>query len=135
MNEANDLQQKYMEFQMYEEQLNNMQKQFDQLEENLLEINYIKNSLDELSKVEKGKEILCPLSSGIFVKGEIKKSDEFLVNVGSNVVVKKNLEETKALMDKQKKELEGSKENLSLKYNEYYSRYQELKDELSKLVG
>ncbi len=99
-----------------------------------MEINYIKNSLDELSEIKEGKEILCPLSSGIFVKAKVQKTDEFLVNVGSNVVVKKDLEETKKLMDSQEKELEESRESLTQKYYEIYTGLQELQQELSKMV-
>ncbi len=130
----NNLQQKYMEFQMYEDSLGKIQEQLEQLDENLLEINHIKSSLDDISRVNKGENILCPLSSGVFVRAKIEDTSDFLVNVGSNVVVKKNLEETKGLMDSQREEIEESKERLTQRYNEYYSKYEELRSELSQMV-
>ncbi|MFW6014351.1 MAG: prefoldin subunit alpha [Candidatus Nanoarchaeia archaeon] len=129
-----ELQQKYVEYQTYEEHLKDLQKQLQQVDENILEINYIKNSLDEFSQIKEGKEILCPLSSGIFVKANIRKTHEFFVNVGSNVVVGKDLEETKKLMESQEKEIEKTRENLNQKYYEVYTRLQNLQQELSRMV-
>ena len=46
-----------------------------------------------------------PLSSGIFAKASIKSSSELLVNVGANVVVKKDIASAKKLIQRQMEEV------------------------------
>lgn len=129
-----ELQQKYLDYQKYEEHLKKLQDQHTQLDEQLLEIEYIKKSIDELTETDEGKEMLCPMSNGVFVKGKIQKPDHFLVNVGENVVCKKSPEETKQLMDKQKEEMENNKEHLKQEIQNLQANMQELEQHLQKLT-
>jgi prefoldin alpha subunit len=107
-----ELSQKYIDYQMLEEQLKNIENQLKLISDNLLEIKYITESIDEISKLEKDRIILSPVSPGIFVKAKIQNPGTFYVNVGNNVVVKKNLEESKELMSIQQNEMKNSKEIL-----------------------
>ncbi|MBW2974868.1 prefoldin subunit alpha [Candidatus Woesearchaeota archaeon] len=99
-----ELQEKYMEMKMAEEQIKEMQKQVQLVEQQLIELMSTIQSLEEFKKTGSGTEILVPLSPGIFAKAELKNNREFLVNVGSNVVVVKDIESTKKLMEKQVEE-------------------------------
>ena len=95
------MQELYMELNMANQQLNELQKQIQALEETIQEIEESKKGLNEVSKAEKGKEILVPIVAGIFAKAEIKNSKEFIVNVGANTAVEKSIDDVQTLLDKQ----------------------------------
>lgn len=108
-----ELQKMYLELQLLDEQMKQIQKQIVVLDEQLVELNNTLQALDDFNKTEVGTKILVSLSPGIFTSAELKDNKELLVNVGSNVVVKKTVAETKELL---KKRLDSTKKyrNLTL---------------------
>jgi prefoldin alpha subunit len=105
-------QQKYMELQMMAQQHNQIQKQMQLIQQQIEELNSTKEALDEISKAGIGKEFLVPVSSGVFVKGQIKDTQKIIVNVGSNVAVDKTIPEAKSMVDEQLTEIEQFKREL-----------------------
>lgn len=108
-----ELQKMYLELQLLDEQMKQIQKQIVVLDEQLVELNNTLQALDDFNKTAVGTKILVSLSPGIFTSAELKDNKELLVNVGSNVVVKKTVAETKELL---KKRLDSTKKyrNLTL---------------------
>ncbi len=129
-----ELQQRYLEFQLIEQQSRQIEKQLQVLENQLVEITGVQLSLDDLKEAKIGSEIMVPVSNGIFVKGEVKENKELLVNVGSNIVVAKSVEETKELIGKQQTEINQIKMQLLSEMEKMNNRAMELQDELEKLV-
>ena len=70
------------------------------LDEQLIELNNTIQALDDFNKTAIGSNILVSLSPGVFANAGLKDNKELLVNVGSNIVVKKSVEETKELLKK-----------------------------------
>jgi prefoldin alpha subunit len=130
---AQELQQKYMQLQMFNQQLQQLQQQLEALQTQAVEIQTILLALDDIAKTEVGKEILVPLSSGIFVKAEIKDNKKLRVNVGSNTVVEKSVQETKALLDRQIIELNKLNEDLTGQYTKIAGNAEKMQAELQKL--
>ncbi len=95
-----ELQKMYLELQLLDEQMKQIQKQITMLDEQLVELNNIILALDDFNKTAIGSNILVPLSPGVFANAELKDNKKLLVNVGSNIVVKKNVNETKDLLKK-----------------------------------
>ena len=95
-----ELQKMYLELQLLDEQIKQVQKQLISLDEQIAELNNTLLALDDFNKTAVGTDILVSLSPGIFTKAELKDNKELLVNVGSNVVVKKTVAETKELLKK-----------------------------------
>ncbi len=95
-----ELQKMYLELQLLDEQMKQIQKQITMLDEQLVELNNTLQALDDFNKTAVGTKILVSLSPGIFTTAELKDNKELLVNVGGNVVVKKNVAETKGLLKK-----------------------------------
>ena len=102
----NAMQEKYMEYQMLEEQLKQAQEQVQTLSKQKEELEGLKEAVMEIGKTKEGNEMFVPISSGIFVKAQIKDNKELLVNVGDNVVVPKSIHDAVALIKKQKEEIE-----------------------------
>jgi len=95
-----ELQKMYLELQFLDEQMKQIQKQITMLDEQLIELNNTIQALDDFNKTAVGSNILVPLSPEIFANAGLKDNKELLVNVGSNIVVKKSVEETKELLKK-----------------------------------
>ena len=98
-------QEMYMEFQVLDQHIKQLQKQLDAVTNQLIELTVTRNSLEEFNKLNADKEAFVPLSSGIFAKASIKDTSELLVNVGANVVVKKDIASTKKLVQTQVEEI------------------------------
>src|SRR3989338_3909307 len=103
--EEKELQEKYIEMKTIEEQMKQIQKHANILEQQLMESMAVKQSLDDFKKSNKWDEILAQITPGVFVKAELKDNKEFLVNVGADTVVRKDIESTKVLMERQIEEM------------------------------
>lgn len=112
MPDQSELQQKYLEFQMLDQQLKQTQKQMQLLEEQLVEIIYTQQSLEELKNVQKDTEILVPVSSGIFTKARLEEPGELVVNVGASTAVTKSINSTKEMLGRQIDEVQKLREQL-----------------------
>ncbi len=115
---------------MMDKQIKKIEEQLRLVSEQFLELEYIRQSIGDLSEVKKGKEILCPISSGIFVKAKITDPENFFVNVGSNIVVKKDTEGAQKMMESQAAEIEKTREALVEQYNQLALKMQEIEKEL-----
>lgn len=135
--EEQELQEKYMEMKTIEEQMKEIHQQGQAVEQQLIELINANQGLDDFKKTEKGKEILVPISSGIFAKANIKENNKFLVNVGADTVVEKDIESTKDLLEKQIKELKKLHEHINIQMQKLAINAsvieQELKEMASKL--
>jgi len=95
----------YMEFQMIDKRIKQLQQQLELLTSQLIELNVTSSMLDDFKKIESGKSIFVPLSSGIFAKASITDTSEVLVNVGANIAVKKDIPSTKKIIQNQIEEM------------------------------
>ncbi len=100
-------QEMYMQFQVIDQNIKQLQKQLEMVTHQLMDLSVTRGSLDELDKVKAGNEIFVPISSGIFARAVIKDTSELLVNIGANVVVKKDNASTKKLIQDQIEEVKG----------------------------
>jgi len=97
----------YFKFSMFEKQIKELQQQIEAVENGIVDLTTLNFGLDELVG-NTGKEIYAPLGKGIFVKAKLI-SEELNVDIGSGNLVKKNIPETKELVESQIKKLQGIK--------------------------
>jgi len=112
-------QQKMIELQILNQQAEQLRQYLTQLEEQLENVKNLQESLDAIENEKIGKEMYSPLSSGIFVKTELKENKEVLVAVGAGVIVKKNVKDAKKLL----KEQENKMELIFNNYKEQFERF------------
>ena len=125
----------YTEFQVLEQNIKQLQKQLELITHQLIELDVTNNSLDEFNKINVGKEIFVPLSSGIFAKAEIKDTSELLVNVGANVVVKKDIVSTKKLIQRQIEEINKIQKQMIGELEKLTGHAAQLENQLQGLVS
>ncbi len=129
-----EIQQKYVDYQVLEQQIQQLQKQMEKLDVQSAEVSAVKESIHEMSDAKDSQEILVPVSGGIFFKAKVQDSSKFLVNVGANVVVEKDFEGTKKLIENQMSELEKFKVHVNNQLAEETIKHQLLAEELNKLM-
>ena len=133
--EEKKLQEKYIEMKTIEEHMKEVQKQAQMVEQQLAELITNEQSIEEFKKVKKGDEILVPISSGIFIKAELKDNNEFLVNVGADTVVKKGIDSTKELMEKQVEDMRELHVKISMQLQRLSIHASGIEEELKELVS
>ena len=106
------LQKLYMEFQVLEQQIKQLEKQNTMLNNQLMELMMTNQGLEDTKKIKEGTEILTPLSSGIYAKAQLKDSKNLIVNVGSSITVVKDINSAKKMIEDQIEEIKKLQENL-----------------------
>jgi prefoldin alpha subunit len=105
MVEENELRRRYIESQVIERQMSDIQKQLESLDEQINELRYILLSFDEFKDVKKGDEAFVPFHNGVFIKVKIIDPSEFAINVGSGAIIKKSFDDTKIMFENQMNEI------------------------------
>ena len=95
------IQEKYMEFQMVDAQVNQIKEQLKALDAQATELKNLSENLDELEKVSEDSESLIPVNSGVYLKGKITDKKKVIINVGSNIMVEKDIESAKHMVESQ----------------------------------
>ncbi len=96
--------------QMYEQQIQQIQQQMEAVEHAVIELNSLNLELDEL-KGKKGKEIFASVGRGIFAKAKLL-SEDLMVDIGEKTFVKKNIPNTKKILEEQIKKLKDIQKEL-----------------------
>ena len=128
-------QEMYMEFQMLDQHIKQLQKQLQAITQQLMEFESTSMSLEDLQKVQPGKEIFVPLSSGIFAKATIKDTSELLVNVGANVIVQKDIASTKKLIANQVEEVRKLQKRMADDLEKMTEKAANIEEQLQALVS
>lgn len=128
-------QEMYMEFQVIEQHIKQMQGQLEMVTGQLMELNATSGSLDEFKKISPGREIFVPLSAGIFAKASIKDTSELLVNVGANTAVKKDVDSTKKLIQSQIEEVKSMQTRIINELEKLTGHASQLEMKLQSMVS
>lgn len=96
-----ELQEKYIELQILDQTIKQIQQQLSILDQQLFELQRLNENLEEISKVNLNSDILTPLGAGVFIKTQLKENQEVFMNVGSNVITKKTIAETKKIIEEE----------------------------------
>ena len=99
------LQEKYMEFQILQQQIEQLSKYMEELDAKLEEFSLTKENIEGMEKVPQNAETLVSLAPGIFAQAEIKENKKFVINVGANVLVEKTIPQIAELLNKQIEEI------------------------------
>ncbi len=104
MNESH-IKERYMEYQFLMQQLQQLQENVSALEKHIGDLNSLNVNLTGIKQSKVNSEVLMPLGSGIFLKGELKDNSSVIMNVGNGICVDKTLEEAKDTVSKQLEEV------------------------------
>jgi prefoldin alpha subunit len=111
--------------QMLEQQANQFEEQLATIDQQIGELTILKNNVNSFEKSDQ-KDILSEFGRGIFIKAKVEKK-EFLVDVGSKIMVKKSAKEIREIIDSQIKKFEEIKPQIA-------KRIEQINEELNKLI-
>lgn len=105
MKNEEQLQQKVLQFQMLQQQLEQVNQHLEMLTQQAAELDISINAVKEIGETKINNEILAPLAGGIFLKAELKENQKLIVNVGSGVTVEKTIPQVVELLQHQQVEI------------------------------
>ena len=127
-----EIQQKYMQFQAMQQQLEQISQHLELLNQQNAELDISINAVKELSETKVDYELLAPIADGIFFKGVLKDNQKLVVNVGSDTTVEKSIPEVVKLLEDQKKdvskrmmEADSMMQDMSLQAMQLYQEVEE----------
>ena len=135
MKEEENLQKLYLEFQMLDQHIKQLEKQSAVLNNQLMELMATNQSLDDMKKTDQKTEILVPLSSGIYAKAELKDNKSFIVNVGANTALVKDISSTKKMIEDQIDELKKLQEDLVNQLQTQTLKAASMEQEINKIAS
>jgi prefoldin alpha subunit len=130
-----ELKEKYMQFKQIQEHLEHLGKQAEMFNERNVDLEVTKESLEEIKLTKDKTEILAPLADGIFMKTELRDNSKLLVNIGSDTVVEKSVDEVIELINGQKKELTLKIVELESVMHEMQTNAMKIYQEVEKNMG
>lgn len=95
-----EMQRNIYEFQILQQEMKNLEQQAGEFEERRIEMQIMKQTMDEI-KGRADQSVMFPLGSGVFMAGKVDDDKRAFVNVGAGIIVKKDFEDAKCLIDKQ----------------------------------
>ena len=114
-----------MQLAQFEEEMKELEQRTAMVDQQIIELQGLENNLGEIEKSKENK-ILAGLGKGIFIPAELK-SRELLVDVGSNVIVKKSFADTKEIVNEQVKKMFDFKKRI-------IARMEDIREEIEKLI-
>ncbi len=127
-----EITQKYVEFQVLNQQIQQSQQQLQMLSKQIQELKALSENTKEISKTKENSEMYTNLGVGVHLKSQIKDVKHLLVNVGAGIFVQKTPEETIKIVDKQVIELDKFCTNLSNNIQEQVKKAEILKADIAK---
>ena len=113
-----DMQEKYMEYQMLMQQMQQLRENNTALEKHVAVLFELKENLNKISSVKPESDTLVTLGNGVFFNAQIKECKKVIMNVGAGVFLEKNMDNAISVVDKQ--------------MNEVAAVLSEIKDEINK---
>lgn len=130
MVEDKNLQEKYLMLQLIDAQIKEIEQELQAIKNKNAELIKLKDSLESLKDVKESSKGYSPLGLGIFVESKITNIKEVLVNVGSNIIVKKDIKSAKELLENQLSQTEEIILKLEQNIQTLSAKAQEIEKEL-----
>ncbi len=115
-----------MQIRAMQEEAQKIEEQIIELERRKMELDIVMLGIDAISKQDSG-DSLIPVGSGVFVEGKITNQKEVLLNIGSNIVLRKNIPDAKKTLEEQIKEIDELKKTLQKDLSEFVKSLGSLK--------
>lgn len=129
-----ELQKIYFEAENYRRQLEGISGQIQMLELAKNEINSAIKALDSLNEAKEGDEILVPIGSGSFLKGQLKDTKNVIIGIGADISLEKNPNEAKKILEKREKDMQAAMEKMRDNAAVLNKKLMELNSESERII-
>jgi prefoldin alpha subunit len=128
------LQEKYILYQLLNQNLESLRQQMQLVEQQFLEIKSTMMSIDDLKGMGEKNDIFLNIGSGCYGRGEITENDEILVNIGAGLFIKQKALSAKSFLDKRIKELERASKEIQEQMERIAKQMNELGFEIQEIA-
>jgi len=122
-------QQMMLEFNILENQAKQIEQQILLLDQQLMDFQILQKSLEDAKKV-KNQKVLSPIGKGIFFESEAKEIKEVFLDIGSGIVLKKDIGKANEIIEKQKEKFLDARIELSNELGKLIQRINEIGKEI-----
>jgi prefoldin alpha subunit len=129
-----ELQAKYLQYQLFKQQLNALAEKKALVDEQMRELNMTIDTLHSFETISKGDEIWSTLGSGSFVKSDIKDIESVMIAVGAGVVIKEKKERAIEILQGRMEELTKLQGDLLLEVEKISKIVMKLESEIELLA-
>jgi prefoldin alpha subunit len=129
MSKDEEMREKAVQFELLKQQVDAIEKQIGELESRTNELIIVQQSINEL-KGQKGKDILVPIGSGVFLKGSLVSDTQMLVELGANIVTEKSAKETVEIIENQIQEIDKIKNQMRVDLVRFVTEMEKLEPEI-----
>ena len=117
-----------------EEQISIMQEQIGMIYENLESLNSAKKTVEGLKELKEDDEILVPIGSIGVVKAKIQDPHNFIVQVGADISIEKNAEDTIKYIDKNIESINSTRKLAESEFKKIMQEIQQLEQTKNTLL-
>jgi len=133
-NKREYLQRILFEVEHYRRQLESISGQVQMIEAAKNEVGVAVKAMDSLKEAKTGDEILVPIGSGSFLKGEIRDTENVIIGIGADISVEKKVDEARKILDKRGNDMQDASEKLRNNATQLNEKLMQLNSESEKLV-
>lgn len=132
--QKSNVNEKYLELQILTQQIRQLQQHIANLENQIVELEVLEDNLEEIKKIKEGGDILVSLGAGIFAKGQLKDNKKVVMNVGANTMVKKDVDEAKAVVKDQSEQVKRLVMDITEELEKAAIRVQNLQQDIQEVM-
>lgn len=112
-------------YQDWIQQVQYLEKVLENLDDSTKNVEMLREQISALESLKGDEEILAPVANGIFINANLRDAKTLKVNVGKGIMVDRTIPETLALIEKQEKEINSTREQVLHKLGELYEMAKE----------
>jgi len=125
-------QRQYVEFQLVDQQIKQLQQQLLILEQQAGELTNLSNNLEDLKKVKPKTKSFSNLGPGVFVESTLEDTKHVLMDIGAEVRVKKTIPDAQKIINKQTEEIAKVTKNVEEQIQKLIVHAQKIQKELQE---
>lgn len=110
-----------------------IQQQIGMVQISIEDCNRALNTIEEISNVSAGSEMMFPIGSGSFVYATIANTDRVVVDVGAGISVERPVAEAKEILQRRRERLNSALENMNKALLQIGQQMQAIETYLAKL--
>lgn len=123
------------EYEYYTAQAEAVRRSIEVLSASVLELNMVKEGLEEIRKLSRDNEVLIPVGGSSFVRARITDTEEIIIGIGANVAAKKSILEAEEYLQTRIKELEKIRLERGEQLKLIIGKVEEIVPQLEKIVA
>jgi len=125
-----EMQQKLIILQLLQRRLEEMKQQEALIQNKMAELAVTQEGLEGIGKAAKKNDILVPIGSGMFTYATVTDTEQVIVDVGSGVMVEKDLKAADRFIEERKREIEGLEKELEKESGDLAEKITQLAEEI-----